>query len=268
MKLNGFITVVSALIHGADEKLGTTVEFRREPMIYNGETEMIPVLSGNAIRGKLRRVAANDFLEKIGMEKGSIPQKLYYMFFSGGSLEKGSKQDYIEIGSKRELRKMIPFLSLFGCSFKNQVMEGKMRVGKGIPVAKETVEYTGENSNLSVWELVSKTFYTRRDDLEDKVVDEKKKEDETAQQMKFEIETLIAGTRLSHSFELMDCSEVEEACFYAMLHKFNESPHFGGMASKGHGLVNIGYILKSPDKYHEYLEANKDKIKAYIERIS
>lgn len=258
-KLDGFITCISPLVHFSDENNGVDRKLRRLKYMYEGEVEMVPTISGNQIRGILRRIAAADFLRVLGVEK--ITDKFYYMLFSGGSLEKGSKQDYIEVGSKRELRDRIPFLSLLGCSFKNQIIEGKVKVGMGVPICRETVPYTGENSAISCWDLCDEIFYTRRDDLEDKA-----EKQEAAQQMKFTVEALCPGTRLKHFFQLLELSEVEESCFYAILKKFNESPFLGGLSSKGHGKVNLGYIIP-PDAekvYYEYLKENKDKILGYI----
>lgn len=160
---SGVITVRSPLAHNSDENVGTDSKFRRIKIQTPEGEAMIPMYSGNAFRGRLRRLAASDFLERLGIggqNESRISDKLYYCMFSGGALQKGSTSNYIDVGAKRDLRANIPFLSLFGTAFHNQMLAGKLSVGMGIPVAKETAAMTGVPANVSVWDLVDEVFYT------------------------------------------------------------------------------------------------------------
>lgn len=258
---SGIITLLSPLAHNSDESCGTDTKFRRMKILHDGKTLQIPIYSGNALRGILRRLIAKDFFERIGIEK--LSDKLYYTFFCGGSLEKGSSQDYIEVGKKLELRETIPFISLFGSAIHNQIMQGKLQVGMAVPIAKETEKMTKKESTKSIWELTDEIFYTRRDDLEDK------ENDSQVQQMKYNIEVLISGTQLFHEFVLQDVNEVELSCFGHVIDLWKSDPILGGKAGTGHGKVELAYMPEFPNSkiYLDFLNENKDKIKEYIEKM-
>ena len=150
---SGVITVRSPLAHNSDENVGADSKFRRIKIQTPEGEAMILMYSGNAFRGRLRRLAAADFVERLGIggTNGSkISDKLYYCMFSGGALQKGSTSGYIDVGAKRDLRANIPFLSLFGTAFHNQMLAGRLSVGHGIPVARETAFMTGMPADASV----------------------------------------------------------------------------------------------------------------------
>jgi hypothetical protein len=247
--------------------MGVDTKFRRiKYQIPEGDVP-IPVYSGNAFRGKLRRIAALDFLSRIGIESGGdekVSDKLYYTLFSGGSLQKGSTSTGIDVGLKRELRRMIPFLSVFGTAFVNQMLPGKLGVGIAVPIADETESVTGRPSDRSVWDLVEQVFYTRRDDLEDP--QEKRGDDDTAQQMRYTIECLSTGTELVHEFLLHHPTDIDLACFGAVIRNFEEDPMLGGKSGVGHGKVRLAYEPAWPDPqpYYEYMDAHRDEIVAYV----
>ncbi len=264
---SGKLTTLSPIAHNSDESLGTDTKFRRMQIVHNGKTIRIPVYSGNAFRGILRRIAAKQYCDLLGMGKESISDSLYYTFFTGGALKKGSSQNFIEVGQKREMREMIPFLSLFGTALQNQIIAGKMEIGIGIPIAKETVDMTGIESDLTIWELLDEVFYTRRDDLEDPK--EEKKKDDSAHQMKYNIEVLIPGVVLSHSITTNYCNEIEHSCLGHAMSAMQKQGILGGKSGTGHGKVNFDYSPKfaSPKKYLDYMAKNKAKITEYVKKM-
>ena len=111
MKTNIKLTLLAPLMHFSDESLGTMQIQRTLKFNVGGEFIDVPVYSGNAFRGELRRIGMRDYLNKLGISDEGISAKLYYMLFTGGALTSGSTYD--EIGEKRELREMIPPISLF-----------------------------------------------------------------------------------------------------------------------------------------------------------
>lgn len=261
-RFNGAITVMTPLAHNSDESLGVDAKFRRLKVQTPEGEAMIPVYSGNAFRGRLRRLAAADFLEHLGIggaNGAKISDKLYYCMFSGGSLQKGSTSGYIDVGAKRDLRANIPFLSLFGTAFHNQMLAGKLSVGMGIPVARETAAITGISADASVWDLVDEVFYTRRDDLEDK-----QNRDEP-QQMRYTVECLTPGAIMAHEFLLTHANEIETSCFGAIMRQFAEQPLLGGKGGIGHGRIKYQYDAEWPSEleYYEYLSKNMEAIYNY-----
>jgi hypothetical protein len=269
LQLTGTITCLSPLSHNSDEAVGTDTKFRRTKLQTPSGPQLIPVYSGNAFRGKLRRIAALDFLERIGITldgDNKISDRLYFTMFSGGSLQKGSSSGgKLDIGFKRELREHIPFLSLFGTAVSNQMIQGKLSVGIAVPVA---VEICPNESDRSVWDLVEEIFYTRRDDLENPETPN----NDDPQQMKYSGECLSAGTTLKHEFLLNNANDVETSCFGAIMQRFLENPVLGGRSGIGHGKVKLDYKPKWPDGsiYDKHIKTHSEKIYSYmrdVERI-
>lgn len=266
----GTITTLSPLSHNSDESFGTDTKFRRMKISIKDEegkkkfTE-IPIYSGNAFRGILRRIAAKQFCDVLGIE--GISEKLYYTFFVGGSLQKGSTQDYIDVGGTRELRKNIPFLSLFGTALGNKVVSGKMQIGVAVPIAKETELLTGERSDLSIWGFTDEIFYTRRDDLEDKK--EEKDVKKQAQQMKYNVEVLSPGVRLHHTINLEGVTGIEKSCAGYFLSALKDRGILGGKSGVGHGKVLMEYepSFCSGEEYLKFLNDNRDSLLDYVENL-
>lgn len=264
-KLN--MKLLSPLMHYGDERLGTMQAARTMKFNYNGEFIDVPVYSGNAFRGGLRRIAMKDFLDHLGITEEGISAKLYYMLFTGGALTSGSR--YNEIGKKREMRRLCPPLSLFGTAIGDQIPEGKMKVPIFIPICRETAEYTGVESNLSFYDMLQEVFYTRRDDLKSKdfnINDDTKHDN--AVQMKYEAQCLSAGTELIGTLVIENSNEIEEACLIAAFEKFKESPYIGGKSATGHGLVDFNYDKEVDNNiYYNYLEEHKEEIRAWVREI-
>jgi hypothetical protein len=253
-EFRGKIKLLTPLSHNSDENFGTDVVFRKTKYKVNDDFEEIPFLSGNAIRGVLRRLGAQDFIDMLGLEK--LDEKLYYILFAGGALEKAD--DSLEVAKIKEMRLNIPLLSLFGTAFVSRIVQGKMKVGIGTLICKETNTFTGENSDRSFYEFLDEIFYTRRDDLEDK-------ESEAKQQMKYSGEVLIPGTLLSHFFYLNNITSLELSCFSRIIELFNKKSFLGGKSSIGHGLVELVYDWDLCSKeYLEFVKDNKRVIRAYL----
>ncbi|KXZ40026.1 CRISPR type IV/AFERR-associated protein Csf2 [Alkalithermobacter thermoalcaliphilus JW-YL-7 = DSM 7308] len=267
VKTNIRMRLLSPLSHFGDERMGTMQIMRTMKIFYNDEMIDVPVFSGNALRGELRRIAMKDYLERIGIAEEGISAKLYYMLFTGGALTSGTR--YNEIGEKRRMREMCPPLSLFGTAIGDQIPEGKMKVGISYPICQETADYTGIESNLSFYDMLEDVFYTRRDDLKSKeynITEEEKHENPI--QMKYEMQCLSAGTELYTEIVLENATEAEEACLNAILEKFKEMPYIGGKSAAGHGKVDIKYdALTNSDIYYDYLEQRKEEMRNWIREV-
>jgi len=264
MRTNIRLKLLSPLMHYGDEKLGTMQAARTMKYEYKGEYIDVPVYSGNAFRGELRRIAMRDFLEHIGVIDEGISAKLYYMLFTGGALTSGSR--YNELGKKRKMREMCPPLALFGAAIGDQIPEGKMKIPIFIPICQETAEYTGIESNLSFYDMLQDVFYTRRDDLKSNdfnITDETKHDN--AVQMKYEAQCLSAGTELVGNVVIENDNEVERACLKSILKKFEEMPYIGGKSATGHGEVKITYNIDVDENiYYNYLDEHKEEIRNWL----
>lgn len=267
MRINLELKLLAPLLHFSDERLGTMQVARTMKYKVKDSYIDVPVLSGNAFRGELRRIAMNDYLKQLGIEDEGITAKLYYTLFTGGALVSGSR--FTEIAKKREMRKMCPPLSLFGTAIGDQIPEGKLKVSIFKPICKELNDYNNNRSNISFYDMLEDIFYTRRDDLKSKdanITDETK--NKNAQQMKYEAQGLSAGTILEGNIIIENSNEIEEACLYSILDNFKKNPFIGGKSATGHGEVEVKQdSTKDTEIYYEYLKQNKEQIREWIRGV-
>lgn len=260
------LKLLSPLSHFGDERMGTMQIMRTNKFYYNGKFIDVPVFSGNAMRGILRRVAMKDYLNHLGVEK--VNDKVFYALFCGGSLTGGSR--YNDIEKKQLMRKMCPPLSIFGTALGDQIHEGKLKSGIFKPICRELEAYTDVGSDISFYDMLQDVFYTRRDDL--KSTSHNLRVDETERdnpvQMKYEMQCLSAGSELIGNLVLELGTDVEKSCLQSILYNFESKPYIGGKSATGHGEVKVDY-KKISDKqlYYDYLDENKDDMISWIKEL-
>lgn len=269
--ITGTYEAQAPISHGSDKDFGKETRFRTQEMAVrdNGDVhyEDIPVVSGNSLRGQLRDLLAQDFLDRLSEDGDTleISDTLSHSFYSGGSLERTAGPSKLNRKMLHGLREYIPPLSLFGTAIGDQIPEGRVDIGQLLPVGSETNSYTGRDAAESVFELREKTFYTRKDDRIGG-----RQEGEDAQQMKFEVQILIPGTRLHHDLTLRSGhSDRTAACLGHAFDLFSERPRIGGMASRGHGKVEFDYGGDLPDgePYRQWVADNRDEIREFVEDL-
>ena len=267
LRFKGNWTALSPIHHGGSEDYGTTKLILTLPTVIinpltgKEEIDNIPAIHGNAVRGYLRRLIMDDYLTLLDYELDS--KKVYHFLFTGGILEALDNKDKgaINLTLKKQIREMIPPISLVGSALGNQMIQGKLKVGMGDIVCAETKHYIEDYSDydFSAYNLKGSDFGTRLDDLKEG----KKEEDEQAHQMKYEFEMLIRGTKFTHEFILEDCNEVEKACFYRMFQLWNERPYLGGKSGTGYGKVKLDYPeidTLSDTAYLDYINENREEM--------
>ena len=269
----GNLTALSPIHHGGSEDYGTTKLILTLPAVIinpltgKEEIDNIPAIHGNAIRGYLRRLVMDDYLTLLDYELDS--KKVYHFLFTGGILEALDSKDKgaINLTLKKQIRELIPPISLVGSALGNQMIQGKLKVGMADIVCAETKHYIEEYSDydFSAYNLKGSDFGTRLDDLK-----EERDDDEQAHQMKYEFETLIRGTKFTHEFILEDCNDVEKACFRRMFELWEERPYLGGKSGTGYGKVKLDYPeinSLSDDDYLKYVDENKELICNFLDEL-
>ena len=273
LRFKGNLTALSPIHHGGSEDYGTTKLILTLPTVIinpltgKEEIDNIPTIHGNAIRGYLRRLIMDDFLTQLDYELDS--KKVYHFLFTGGILEALDSKDKgaINLSLKKEIRELIPPISLVGSALGNQMIQGKLKVGMADIVCAETKHYIEEYSDydFSAYNLKGSDFGTRLDDLK-----EERDDDEQAHQMKYEFETLIRGTKFTHEFILEDCNSIEKACFHRMMSLWEERPYLGGKSGTGYGKVRLDYqgIDDLTDiSYLNYLHDRKEEISNLLDEL-
>jgi hypothetical protein len=262
MKLDIRYKALSPISHNGDEVLSTVSPFRRQKVDYAGNIIDIPVLSGNGFRGNWRRIGAKHLLDNLGIEK--VSPDLYHMLFAGGALT-GSTEDE-QVTYKKEIRRLMPFLSVFGSAMGSFMLSGKLSSGFGYVISEETEQFTGIKSNRTIYEFLSTEFYTRREDYE---ADRGDEIPEKTVQMKYETEVLIAGTEIMQTVILKSCTDIEIGCFMNILQQWQkEGAIIGGVARAGHGRVDFDIDFSEYQdkiyKYNDYIKENTQEISSFL----
>jgi len=275
LRIRGQIKLLSQLVHHGDEKTGSTPVLRTITIWSESMQKhvRIPLVSGNAIRGMLRRRLMRDMLDRLGFEQDITP-KLHHALFAGGLLESTDETTgEVDIAFRKLVRDTIPPIALFGTAIGNQMIQGCLLVAHGVPVARETaymaeagfalVEPDDERWKYPVRTFTDIDFHTRRDDLRTE-----RDEDEQAVQMKVEFEVLIPGTLLMHGFELKYATDIEKSCFGHMLNLWEELPVLAGKSATGYGRVAFQYE-PWPDAslYLSYVQEHGKEMRDVLEMI-
>ena len=185
----------------------------------------------------------------------------FYFLFSGGSLTSEAGAG-LKVDRYRKMKELIPLIGLFGGAAGNQIMPGKLKIGKFIPISAETIHLIPEKYGMpelpSVWDLCQTELYTRKDDEKNdrlrEVLDSTVKlqlaggeskralaQSGTHQQMMYYVETLAAGTRFYWKITVEDPTDVEFEAFLNTLITFSRSPYIGGRSSVGHGEISVKF---------------------------
>jgi CRISPR type IV-associated protein Csf2 len=274
----GTMTLLTSCSH-IGESFGINSKLRREKVVQpDGVVEEVPIVSGNSIRGILRDRGMFHMLKTLGYgvneetgEVQGLSLAAFYFLFSGGALTKTGSRG-LDIDEARRWRDLIPLVAIFGGAMGNQIMPGKVKVGKGIPICSETAHllpkrFVDGNELKSIWDICQEEAYTRLDDekneklrqliapqvrglLEAKAAEEREKrgtsrdvagETGQKQQMRYFVETLAAGTQLFWEITLDDVTDLEFEAFAVCLTEFGRWPYIGGKSGVGHGKVAIHF---------------------------
>jgi CRISPR/Cas system CSM-associated protein Csm3 (group 7 of RAMP superfamily) len=269
LTFEGTLTALTTIHTGGDEKTGVENMMRKIEYIVDGERELVPIIDGNSIRGNLRRLLLNDFFSQVGY---TIKTPRLFYLLSGGALEEVNSQDSgtMNLQMRREIRALIPPLSLLGCSMGNQAFTGKLIVAKALPVCRELNDFIPLQSKLSYHEYITESFATRRAEREiPENIEANQRDDEPTIQMKVSLECFAPGTKLYHKFMLMDTTPIEKSCFARMIELWRERPFVGGKSAVGYGEIKLDYpqLTLTSETYLSWLKENKDAVCKVLESI-
>jgi hypothetical protein len=256
-KVQALMTLQSSVSH-IGESTGTEAVFHRTKLVASdGNIRSIPTITGNGIRGLLRDHAAAYLLDALELPDQTVSLSAFYTLFSGGSLSKGSGTGSVDLGAARRLREALPMISVWGAAVGSTIMAGKLNVGMVLPIAKETTHLIDLHPALvgddlpSVYDLMQSESYTRKDDGKDVLLDkyhavEARDKDAAPQQMRYQVETMVAGTRCHWWYVLSHgVTPIEIGAFASALKRWGEHPKIGGKGAVGHGVVET--VLYLPD---------------------
>ena len=246
----GTLEARSSIVH-AGESRGTITLLRREAVITEaGDLVQVPVISGNTLRGRLRRVGEELLREALGYD-GAIHPAAAHALRGGGALAKTSAEPLS--GSRlATVRALVPQVAVFGAAAGGTIIDGALTVGKVIPHVAETNRITGAGATRSAFSATQLEAYTHAraaDGHDDPATAEEVEPGGAAAgieatgrargsgQMLFHVETFPAGTTFSAHITLRRPTELELAFFTEVLTTWCANARLGGRLGVGHGRV-------------------------------
>lgn len=278
-------TALEPIHHGAGSS-GNTQLLRCEEIITpEGESEMVPFISGNSIKHLIREAGARFALDAMDAKDGTLTKAVTDLLFSGGALTKVGSS--VNLARGRQLERLFPLLSLCGYSAGNCMTQSKLRVDRIHMVCVENAWRLPERieghalASKCAGALRGEEFGTRHEssrrphvakmltDAEtarmEKQVEEKGKGD-TAQ-MIYDFETILPGAVLWGALYLDDVTEMELAALKSALSTACEGRgtdggllfRIGAKTSIGYGLVSMEFSgsLREPVQAPGYSESTE-----------
>ncbi len=284
VRWSGVMTALSSIAHGGETR-GTVTMLRREAVVTSaGRLVQVPVISGNAIRRKLR-VAGEDLLRGVLRYEGEIGLAAAHTLRNGGSLAKAAGEPLSGARLAR-VRALVPLFSIFGGAAGGAIHDGCLQVGKGVPHYDETVELLPAEDvtfRLSSFAGTQLERYTRHPDPDQRrmvdlvplevgadglpllAVDGGESADSGARAGMYLVETFPAGTRFSMWWKLAWATPLEAAFFADVLATLEGQAQIGGRLRSGHGLVRFNLtraVLAGQDEpfdWRSYLTQRRDE---------
>lgn len=255
------MTLTSPLAH-TERSVGIDAKFRRLTMHLDGAMRKVPVLSGNAIRGLLRRASMATVLERCGVARGSLSPTWVYLLSAGGTLGAGETRKAFDPAAVRALRELLVPLAAFGGSVQGGILPGELEVDMAVPITIETQRLVGaDDTTMRLGELLEEIPYARKDDLVDR--------DAGAQgaQMRYSVECLRPGVRLAHGLSFRTADVLVRGCVWDAVARVAEQ-RLGGKGATGHGAFRWTW---TPDvdqvaAYHAHVDTHAEALRERLSR--
>lgn len=239
--LSGTVTAMSPISHG-DGTLGTTTMFRTVRVVQpDGSTRNVPAVSGNAVRGRLRRVSADLAWFHAGTPELTPPQ--FRVLYQGGALTK--KQKRIPSEQVARIRGAHPHLALFGWAGNGRLVEGRSKVSGMVPLCDETAHILPATSPGSFWDRVDVLHFSRMEDTtrattQTRIGDPSEVADEDTGQMRYSTQVIAPGTKLAWGYAIEDPYPVEVAWARLVLSTWvSRGATVGGRSAAGLGQLDL-----------------------------
>jgi len=278
-------TTLSPMFHGADEKSGNVLTFRREKRVdpHTGAIDLVPFISGNAFRGQLRDRLFGRMLMLLGMKPTDLPPARAHALFSGGAIDAGADGGKADVTARRAARSLAPAWDLIAGCIDQQIMEGVLRVHDAHLVCRENAWLLhamlsptlpdGSSMPLDTFRAALKpaddltqlrlgTRHAHRDfDAADGI------------QMLWNTEGILPGSQMVHSLQVHGMAGVSEltlSCLADVLADFRDDAFVGAQTARGYGRIafdpyrSLDVELPSPDVYRQFLLEKADEIKAWL----
>lgn len=253
-------TAVSPITH-MHGTAGNVALLQREAILgVDGQVYSIPCLSGNALRHSLVRApAARHLCEAVGLD--AMSYQLADLLWHGGRLTKATP---LSASATKDLLDGVPFLALLGGALPGQILQGCLKVSRGLLVCSESADLIERRSGVAVQNthgaetFVGSYLYTRGA--------EENNPESVADRMIYEGECVRAGAKFYHTMTLEAASPLAVGCLIRALR--DAAKDIGGMGRIGHGELHIEWACEGihdenelVQNYDAYLSISADVIR-------
>lgn len=257
------LTVEAPLVHGGGQDGSNTQLFRRQTRLHDGTVCRVPVVSGNALRGILRRQGAWALWEALG-EPTLTPAQARALA-SGGALR---TEKAIPLDVLRDVRDWVDHLGLFGAAWGGTIHDGALMVGHLVPQCVENG--TGQ---IRAARLVDRVMLTRHDtDLIPTETVEGGTDE--SNQMIYEVEALAPGVTLDGWINFRPWATDHHRDWAALCWQrwVATGAHIGGKSAAGHGRIAVssapdGLDAAAAQRALDRVTANRGEILAALEGV-
>lgn len=245
---------------------GNVALLQREAILgKDGQVYSIPCLSGNALRHSLVRAPAAEYMCK-AINMPLMPYQLADLMWHGGRLTKANP---LTASATKALLDSVPFLALLGGALPGQILQGCLKVSRGLLVCDEAADIIERRSGVAVQNthgaetFVGSYLYTRGA--------EENNPDAIQDRMIYEGECVKAGAKFYHTMSLETESPLAIGCLLRAL--TDAAKDIGGMGRIGHGELHIEWACTNIavgdertfiDGYSDYLKQNADTVRSAL----
>jgi hypothetical protein len=284
---SGTLTAVSSIAHGGETR-GTITLLRREIVTQpSGQLMYLPVISGNTLRGRLRRLGEELLRDELRYE-GLLSPATAHALRGGGALAKTSHEPLT--GSRlQSLRSLVPQIAVFGAAGGGTIINGALDVGKVVPHVVESNHITGAHATLSAFSATQLEAYARQDDAAGHDFADVLAASTTAEmrfdtqgrpdprqssgsQMQFHVETFPAGTVFSTWLRLRRPTGIEVDFMLDVLDAFASDGRLGGRVGVGHGQIQAALTAEPEpvrsDSWRELVRDRRNEILTALEALA
>lgn len=259
----------SPLHHGAfsDADTGNLSVFRRIPIRIEDTVHDIPAVSGNAIRGCIRRELMRHLFDETGTTAATIGpsayQRLYAALVNGGHLE--GSEAAVKPEERAAIRAALPALSVLGAALYSYMLAGRCEIGVAWLVCAETraAGLVGARPYVipSAEDQVREYSHVRHIDR-----DAHDPDASAVTPMPTTMETVITGAELECRITFNRATELEAS---ALAFGLSRVRFLGGKRSAGLGVVTVDAPdLPSPNIYTSWLAENRGAVKQALSDLA
>lgn len=262
------LTAISPIIHSAGSTGNVSLAKRQDLITSDGIRTQVPFVSGNAVRGVLRRVGAISMWDMLG--RPELSHVSAAAITSGGSLVKTTSK--FTTSDVHEFRHVAPHVGLFGCSGGGVIMPGGVNVGMlRLRCAERNNSQVAARKQLTMLEGVRIAVLP---DPLDQYIDA----DEPSNQMIYTHEAIVEGAVFDWDFQLAaaNSEQINDWWWWCLGNWVATGAHLGGRSSVGHGRIEfdrdtLGQIetntRAAEHRLREWHDANREDILRWLSRL-